>query len=93
MSKTWATMDSGALQEGEARSVQSVIIDAGSTGSRVHVYHGISVHGGLPIITHPHPQLKQEPGLASFSDRPQDAGRSLDRLVAFAVSQVLMPIP
>eukprot|EP00884_Botryococcus_braunii_P020664 jgi/Botrbrau1/7281/Bobra.0318s0018.1 len=75
-------------KEGDARAMQFVIIDAGSTGSRIHIYHGMSVLGGLPMIIHPHPQLKQEPGLASYSERPQDAGQSLDPLINFAVSQV-----
>lgn len=67
---------------------QCIIIDAGSTGSRVHVYEGVPVREGLPRMSHPHPQLKQEPGLGVFSGQPHEAGPSLLPLITFAASQV-----
>ncbi|KAI8369411.1 nucleoside phosphatase GDA1/CD39 [Radiomyces spectabilis] len=62
------------------------MIDAGSSGSRVHVYRF--------KICHDEPQLEHEefkmiePGLSSYKDDPQAAAESLDSLMAVAVDSV-----
>lgn len=65
-----------------------ILIDAGSSGSRIHV-HGYVLTGKdhLPIVD-PSLSLKQKPGLSSFASNPHDAGTSLEQLHAFALENV-----
>ncbi|MDE0980277.1 MAG: hypothetical protein OSA78_09805 [Flavobacteriales bacterium] len=56
-----------------------VVIDAGSSGSRAHVFHA---SGGL--VDPKHESLKTKPGLSSYATVPSDAGRSLEPLMEFA---------
>ncbi|KAI8805779.1 nucleoside phosphatase family-domain-containing protein [Cladochytrium replicatum] len=73
----------------------ALIIDAGSTGSRIHVYRFLSCV--LPAGSNadaPPPTLEDEvfvqttPGLSSFRDDPQAAARSLDKLLIVALENV-----
>ena len=63
-----------------------VLLDAGSTGTRVHVFeflHG--AHGGAyPSVRLPEPKYKLEPGLSSFADNPAAVVAALQPLLAFA---------
>ena len=63
------------------------IIDAGSSGSRIHVYQVTGSNQGVPVIT----ELgndKIKPGLSSYASHPQDAGASLKPLLAYAADAI-----
>lgn len=67
-----------------------IIIDAGSSGSRVHVFHYID-DGPLPLVSFSGIEglsLKTKPGLSSFAKEPRRAGQSLEELLIFASSKV-----
>ena len=73
----------------------SVVIDAGSSGSRVHIYkldwtESKQSQGQVmfPNLELPEPKLKTKPGLSSFALHPDAAGESLSDLIAFAVQHV-----
>lgn len=54
----------------------AVVFDAGSTGSRVHVYRfdaGKSGDGELKLVSDTFEQLK--PGLSAFADNPDKVGQ------------------
>ena len=66
------------------------MIDAGSSGCRAHVYrYGKlgSLEGPLYVLPQ-HVSKKIKPGLSSFAENPQDAGKSLTGLVDFIKTQV-----
>ena len=66
------------------------MIDAGSSGCRVHVYrYGKvgSAEGPLYLLPK-HVSLKVKPGLSSFAEDPSKAGESLRGLVDFVKTQV-----
>ena len=71
-----------------------VVIDAGSSGSRIHVYQLLWKRGAkservsLPEISLPEPKLKTKPGLSSFSKNPEAAGESLAELIKMAKDKV-----
>ena len=55
-----------------------IVIDAGSSGCRIHVYTITRRRGqSFPDVELPDQKLKTSPGLSSFADNPQDAGPSL----------------
>ncbi|XP_011335310.1 ectonucleoside triphosphate diphosphohydrolase 5 isoform X2 [Ooceraea biroi] len=58
-----------------------VVIDAGSTGSRVlaFTFHEFILNGNLMLDGELFSEVK--PGLSSFADRPQDAAKSLTTLL------------
>eukprot|EP00955_Chlamydomonas_euryale_P098157 365126-Chlamydomonas_euryale.AAC.5 len=66
----------------------AVVLDAGSTGSRVHVFkfEEGGRAGSLTLLSDTFEQLK--PGLSSFADSPREAADSLKPLLATAVSTV-----
>eukprot|EP00040_Diaphanoeca_grandis_P039451 m.259086 g.259086 ORF g.259086 m.259086 type:complete len:467 (-) comp37564_c0_seq1:50-1450(-) len=69
------------------QGVYSVMIDAGSTGSRVHAYHFTRVNGGNPVLqSELFEQLK--PGLSSFKDDPAGGANSLVPLIESAMKKV-----
>ncbi|CAN6612836.1 guanosine-diphosphatase [Trichomonascus vanleenenianus] len=63
-----------------------VMIDAGSSGSRVHVYE-FSNCGSVPKLMREEFKML-EPGLSSYENDPEAAARSLDELMRVAVEQV-----
>lgn len=66
------------------------MIDAGSSGCRAHVYrYGKlgSMDGPLYILPN-HQSKKVKPGLSTFANNPEDAGKSLQGLVDFLKEQV-----
>ena len=61
------------------------VIDAGSSGSRVHVYrYGKlgSLCGALYVLPN-HQSFKEKPGLSSFANNPSDAANSMIKLMEF----------
>lgn len=75
--------NSGATS-GAAR--YAIVLDAGSTGSRVHVFKFEQSASGLKLISDTFEQLK--PGLSSYADDPQAAANSLKPLMQRAVETV-----
>lgn len=66
-----------------------IILDAGSTGTRVHVFHySADARSSYAVLKLPEPKLKIEPGLSSFADNAAGAGASLHPLLAFAEQHV-----
>lgn len=64
-----------------------IIVDAGSSGSRIHVFKYHSTSGGIPEITEDG-EKAISPGISSFASHPQDAGASLKDLLAYAQNQL-----
>ena len=64
----------------------ALMIDAGSTGSRIHVY---KFNNCGPSPTYEYETFVQKlPGLSSYAGRPEDAAQSLDSLLDVAVRTV-----
>lgn len=64
----------------------AIVFDAGSTGSRIHVFK-FTVHGGqLDLESDTFEQLK--PGLSSYADNPPAASASLEPLMKVALQTV-----
>ena len=63
-----------------------VILDAGSTGTRVHVFRYVPAKAPLPYaaIHLPEAKLKVEPGLSSYAAEPAAGAASLGELLDFA---------
>ena len=61
----------GTSTSPKASSQHIVIIDAGSSGSRAHVFRYNAANG---VVEPQHESLKTKPGLSSYAARPQDAG-------------------
>ncbi|KAJ3410422.1 Guanosine-diphosphatase [Chytridiales sp. JEL 0842] len=65
----------------------ALMLDAGSTGSRIHVYSFNYCNGASPsLVDEVFHQIK--PGLSSYSDSPDDAAKSLDELMEVALKHV-----
>lgn len=60
--------------KGSSSDLYIILIDAGSSGSRVHVhqYHD----GDIPVVQ-PSDSIKIKPGLSSYATSPTTAGESL----------------
>jgi hypothetical protein len=72
---------SGSLAYAEAQHY-SIIVDAGSTGSRLHLF-SYENSSGTPAITDVFSE-KVKPGLSSFTQNPVDAGASIGKLISDA---------
>jgi len=64
-----------------------VMLDAGSTGSRVHVYRWLWDGGSLPNVTDDF-FYEIKPGVSSFKDDPSHAGDSIQPLLDYAISKM-----
>ena len=62
------------------------MIDAGSTGSRIHVYK-FNNCGPSPVYEY-ETFVQKHPGLSAFAGRPEEAAQSLDSLLDVAMSTV-----
>lgn len=56
-----------------------IYIDAGSSGSRIHLFQYETVNNGVPNITEVFSE-NVKPGISSFINNPQNAGASLKKL-------------
>ena len=66
-----------------------VIIDAGSSGSRIHIYQYYTFTGDkLPIVRQKGKVLKTKLALSSFLSHTGDSGASLAPLITYAEEQV-----
>jgi len=65
-----------------------VFIDAGSTGSRIHIYQYKISRAGLAVVEQPVSSLKITPGLSAYAGQPEDVGQSLGPLLEYAYKQV-----
>ncbi|OAP15563.1 hypothetical protein AXX17_AT1G14820 [Arabidopsis thaliana] len=68
----------------------SVIIDAGSSGTRIHVF-GYWFESGKPVFDfgeEHYASLKLSPGLSSYADNPEGASVSVTKLVEFAKGRI-----
>lgn len=64
----------------------ALMIDAGSTGSRIHIYkfHNCGPSPGYEYETF----VQKQPGLSAYAGRPDEAARSLDSLLDVAMRAV-----
>ena len=62
-----------------ADSGYKIYIDAGSSGSRIHLFQYETVNNGMPVITEIFSE-DVKPGVSSFINTPQNAGASLKKL-------------
>lgn len=60
-----------------------VVIDAGSSGSRAHIFHN---NNG--VVETEHESYKAKPGLSSYANNPVEAGASLQPLIEFAKERI-----
>lgn len=68
----------------------SVVIDGGSTGTRIHVF-GYRIESGKPVFEFRganYASLKLHPGLSAYADDPDGASVSLMELVEFAKGRI-----
>jgi len=71
---------------GDSGEKYAVVIDAGSTGSRVHIFRFTTGEGHLELETDTFEQLK--PGLSANAENPRAAARSLKPLMDKALATV-----
>ena len=68
----------------------ALMIDAGSTGSRIHIY---KFHNCGPSPTYEYETFVQkQPGLSAYAGRPDDAAQSLGSLLGVALRVVPEPL-
>ncbi|KAM0790060.1 hypothetical protein ACM66B_005388 [Microbotryomycetes sp. NB124-2] len=75
---------------GQKQTTYALMIDAGSTGSRMHVYtfsHCDPTPGALPKLEH-EGFFTTKPGLSSYARKPKQAAESLRSLMEAAVEGV-----
>jgi len=70
-----------------------VVIDAGSTGSRVHVYPYIPAEPLPTFLPQEEFTLKKKPGLSSFQHTPEKAGGSLSAILDMAKKHIPSTVP
>ena len=77
---------SASMPAGDGRKY-AIVFDAGSTGSRVHVFRfDVGAAGELELVDDTFEQLK--PGLSSFAKEPEKGAESLKPLLAIAMKTV-----
>ncbi|KAK9370247.1 nucleoside phosphatase family-domain-containing protein [Lipomyces kononenkoae] len=64
----------------------ALMVDAGSTGSRIHVYEFNNCQSSPALVREVFEMTK--PGLSSYPDNPKAAAESLDPLLAVAMKEV-----
>lgn len=79
---------------GNLQDKYCVIIDAGSSGSRVHIYQYYTFTGDkLPVVRQKGKVLKTKVALSSFLSHTSDSGASLAPLITYAEEQVDLFVP
>lgn len=75
-----------SIRQGSSTFVYNIVLDAGSTGSRIHIFKFKQVGQQLLLQSDGFHQLK--PGLSSFADDPKAAADSLKPLMQEALKAV-----
>jgi hypothetical protein len=75
-----------AAVAGDGAYTYNIVLDAGSTGSRIHIFKFKQQGSSLHLISDGFHQLK--PGLSAFPDEPQKAAESLKPLLEEAMKEV-----
>lgn len=70
-------------------SAYAVVLDAGSSGTRAHVFRFQARPGHTPMLLAKPSVLKHSPGLSAFADQPAKAARQVEALIHWA--QTLVP--
>jgi apyrase len=65
-----------------------IIIDGGSTGTRIHVFGYRIGSGGKAVFDFEEGALKVNPGLSAYAEDPEGAGGSVEELVEFGKGRV-----
>ncbi|XP_058083558.1 probable apyrase 6 isoform X2 [Magnolia sinica] len=79
-----------AVTRGSGKKGYGIVIDAGSTGTRIHVFE-FSMRRGLPVLKFGDggsATMKVNPGLSDFVADPSGAGRSILELLKFGKGRV-----
>jgi Golgi nucleoside diphosphatase len=75
------------LQAAQPRHL--VVLDAGSTGTRVHVFqYAADSSSSYASLLLPEPKLKVQPGLSAYADNAPGAAASLHPLLQFASQHI-----
>lgn len=74
------------IPQGIRTDIYAVVFDAGSTGSRVHVYQFKSGNGPLKLVKELFKEVK--PGLSNYADNPKKGAESLRELLNIAIAEV-----
>merc|ERR1719273_2396620 len=74
------------LSEEERKYI--VVIDAGSTGSRIHVYPYVPASPLPEFLPDEEFTIKEKPGLSSFENDPKKAGDSLTEIISNAKENI-----
>jgi hypothetical protein len=69
----------------------AVTVDAGSSGSRVHVHHYYYNHNNIPTFNPVSKTLKVKPGLSTFIHTPKQGANSIKPLLEFAQDNIPEP--
>ncbi|GAB2214425.1 hypothetical protein Droror1_Dr00018771 [Drosera rotundifolia] len=86
----WVLMVFFGRRSGQSSSRFGIVIDGGSTGSRIHVFE-YRVEGGLPVFDFGPDGLgsmRVNPGLSAYAGDPGRAGGSLVELLEFGKRRV-----
>ncbi|XP_065861382.1 probable apyrase 6 [Euphorbia lathyris] len=71
----------------QSRRKYGIVIDGGSTGTRIHVF-SYTIESGRLVYSFGDGAMKVNPGLSAHAEDPDEAGRSLDELVEFGKGRV-----
>ena len=78
----------------EVATKHGIVFDAGSSGTRIHVYTWQTGGGGpkdaFDLVSDD--LLKIKPGLSAFKDRPSEAGASLAPAADYFIRNVMRPL-
>jgi len=68
-------------------SRHAIVLDAGSTGSRIHIYE-FQYCGDVLLVLSDEVFYEVKPGLSQYHEEPEEAGRSLKPLLERALARV-----
>ncbi|KAJ8773762.1 hypothetical protein K2173_006412 [Erythroxylum novogranatense] len=82
----WLFVNKGSVNFAGSKRY-GIIIDGGSTGTRIHVF-SYRVQDGRPVFDFGEDAMRVNPGLSSYSEDPDEAGGSLKELIEFGKGRV-----
>lgn len=83
--RTFARLSSLNCPKGPP-AAYSIVLDAGSTGSRIHIYRFNNCNGAPILEDEVFHAIK--PGLSSYEDKPKESAQSLSSLMKLAMENV-----